>query len=189
MTHSVLCLQNGQSRTVSFHMALLPTAERTGQGVAENLRDVKAAPAGQGELVAVGLDSGYSKVVEDFGTGHVILFDIRYIYMIRYYNIIMEKIRLRYRRLRVAVSMEKPLWCEACGNRGRLEFHHFKYEFSTAQVRGWPELVGLNGVWLCYRCHILADAMRKLTEDEARARVVSLALMSEGGQGWKRADT
>jgi hypothetical protein len=74
------------------------------------------------------------------------------------------KTRVRYRRARFAVECRRPAWCEWCRRPGRVELHHWKYAYTTKEVRKDPPLALKNTRWLCFRCHILADAMRKLRE-------------------------
>ena len=91
------------------------------------------------------------------------------------------KTRIRYRRARVTVDIDKPEKCEACGAGGRLECHHFIYAHKTTEVRKNPELATENTVWLCYKCHRLADMVRKLSADKQRTEAVIHKLMEKMG--------
>jgi len=90
----------------------------------------------------------------------------------------MVKRYIKYRRARILVDAPRPERCEAC-KRGRPELkqidtHHWKYAYTTAEVRAKPELVLENTVALCYTCHRAADAIRKLDEFDADGRVQRL---------------
>lgn len=98
------------------------------------------------------------------------------------------KFRVRYRRARVTVDGFKPLECRACSGEGRIELHHFHYEFTTAEVRKDPQLALLNSVWLCYKCHRIADHIRNLMKDPKRTLTVIKVLKSKGGL-WQEMNT
>jgi len=90
----------------------------------------------------------------------------------------MVKRYIMYRKARILVDAPRPERCEACG-RGRdvlkqIDTHHWKYAYTTAEVRAKPELVLENTVALCYPCHRAADAIRKLDEFDADGRVWAL---------------
>ena len=78
------------------------------------------------------------------------------------------KIRVKYRRARVTVECNKPTICQACGKKGKIDLHHYRYVWKTKYVRENPIRALDNAVWLCYQCHRIADAIRKLDEDMIR---------------------
>lgn len=90
----------------------------------------------------------------------------------------MVRIRVRYRRIRVYVNTKKPSKCECCGRPGRLELHHWKYQHTTAEVRFHPQLALDNTTWLCFTCHKLADALRKILD--APRELVQILLKLRG---------
>lgn len=93
------------------------------------------------------------------------------------------KIRVRYRNARVRVDAMRPGECQACGWAGRLEFHHYAYAYKSGQVRKMPVLALDNGIWLCFNCHVLADALRKLFKDPTRSKSVIDAIANKLKEG------
>jgi len=90
-----------------------------------------------------------------------------------------------YRRKRVFVERNSPIKkgkCSAChrtvknGEIKTTQLHHWKYEFSVPKVRKNPELALKNTVELCYGCHQVADAFRKILErsDESLPILISI---------------
>lgn len=70
-------------------------------------------------------------------------------------------IKIKYRRLVVEVDVERPQLCSCCLRKmPKIDFHHYKYAFKTSEVRLDPSLALLNGDFLCYPCHQVADALR-----------------------------
>lgn len=82
------------------------------------------------------------------------------------------KIRITYRRARVSVEHVKQGACEACQAEGRTEMHHWIYAYTTDEVRAHPQLALDNTNEYCYKCHKVANAMKFLHEQEARAKLV-----------------
>ena len=71
--------------------------------------------------------------------------------------------RIQYRRSSITVHIDCPIRkgiCEACGRKGLTHLHHYKYEFSTKEVRKDPELALKNVIELCYSCHQIGDSLR-----------------------------
>jgi hypothetical protein len=89
----------------------------------------------------------------------------------------MVKFQVRYRRARVTVEGEKPEGCSACHASGRVELHHYHYAYTTKEVRENPQLAFENGLWLCFPCHMIADAIRKIVWNQDRFAKVHHALM------------
>ena len=84
-------------------------------------------------------------------------------------KLLMHANEMYYRKLRV--WMKKPPRkgiCEACGRKGRTNMHHWRYAYKTSEVRKNPELAIDNTTELCYYCHRLADAIRRLYEEMER---------------------
>ena len=75
------------------------------------------------------------------------------------------KYRIMYRRARVSVDLKKANACKACPHKGRTEMHHYLYAYKTSEVRARPGLASDNTIELCYNCHRLADALRKIMKD------------------------
>ncbi len=92
-----------------------------------------------------------------------------------------KKRRLRYRRTVITLECDKPEICQCCEKqRNKIDLHHIKYEFSTAEVRKNPELILKNTLWLCFHCHMIADAIRKIDEQpELYNKLVWLKFKSE----------
>jgi len=66
-----------------------------------------------------------------------------------------ERLRSRYvgtvvngKRVRLPAPNKRPWpgYCELCGSTRRLDYHH------------WDKSNPSKGLWLCYRCHMLAEA-------------------------------
>lgn len=80
----------------------------------------------------------------------------------------------------MTVQGERPGRCAACPAKedglGRVELHHYAYEYTTAQVRANPQLALENTIWLCYCCHKVADYIRNILEDTERFNQVMVAL-------------
>lgn len=91
-----------------------------------------------------------------------------------------QKFRVRYRRARVTVEGTRPNKCAACPVRedglGRVELHHWKYAYSTAEVRKNPQLALENTIPLCYLCHRVADHIKNIMKDSERFHQVMTAL-------------
>ncbi len=81
-----------------------------------------------------------------------------------------------YRKIRVQVEGTRPTRCAACAAQGRIEMHHWKYAYTTEQVRKNPQLALENTIPFCYQCHKLADAIRNLMRDRFRFNQVMVAL-------------
>lgn len=66
---------------------------------------------------------------------------------------------LKYRRFRISNLKENPRKpeCEVCGKKGKIDAHHYKYEFTTKEVRKNKALALKNTISLCYKCHQVAD--------------------------------
>jgi hypothetical protein len=85
-----------------------------------------------------------------------------------------------YKRTMIRIDADKyPKinYCEGCnkkkgecGQSGKpikkLDTHHWKYEFSSKEVKAKPELVLKNTSVLCFRCHRVGDAIRISFEDK-----------------------
>ncbi len=86
------------------------------------------------------------------------------------------KFRVRYRRARVTVEGTRPKECAACKAEGRVELHHWRYDYLTKHVRSVPGLALDYTIPLCYQCHRIADAIRKTAQDPERFHQVMAAL-------------
>lgn len=82
-----------------------------------------------------------------------------------------EKTRVLYRRARVSVDALRPCMCQACGRIGRVELHHWRYAYQTKVVRKMPQLALDNTTWLCFACHNVADAVRKVADASVTLRM------------------
>lgn len=75
---------------------------------------------------------------------------------------------IRYKNYTAKVSGEKPVECSCCRKEAKprgLHCHHTKYAYTVDEVRKNPELAKENTIYLCYACHLLANARRKLQEN------------------------
>ena len=60
--------------------------------------------------------------------------------------------------------------CEACGKSKKkreiksTHLHHWRYAYKWSSVKKNPELALENTIELCYACHEIADAIRRLSE-------------------------
>lgn len=86
------------------------------------------------------------------------------------------KFRVRYRRARVTVEGFRPKNCAACGVRGRVELHHWKYAYTTAEVRKNPQLALKFTIPFCYKHHKIADYIRRILKDPEGFHLVMIAL-------------
>jgi hypothetical protein len=74
--------------------------------------------------------------------------------------------KVRYRRSTVEVDGERRKICDCCKKVAKkIDVHHWRYEFSTDEVRKNPILVMKNTSQLCFRCHRIADSMRHIFEN------------------------
>lgn len=76
-----------------------------------------------------------------------------------------------YKKTRIKIDAPKIDYCEGCLKRvgygiKKLDTHHWKYEFSSKEVKANPKLVLKNTSVLCYRCHRISDAIRITKEDK-----------------------
>ena len=90
------------------------------------------------------------------------------------------KFRVRYRRARVTVEGDRPKYCAARHimkkGKVRIELHHWKYAYTTKEVRANPQLALENTIPFCYQCHRVADHIKNLLEDKVRFHQVMFAL-------------
>lgn len=54
--------------------------------------------------------------------------------------------------------------CACCGRKGLTSLHHWKYEFPLKEVRKDKIKALKNTTELCFKCHELANALRKINE-------------------------
>jgi len=88
------------------------------------------------------------------------------------------KTTVLYRRTRVPVDMERSPVCEACGRAGKIDMHHYRYAYSTDEVRKNRSLVLNNTIQLCMKCHGVADSIRDIEENADLAEKV-IALLNQ----------
>jgi hypothetical protein len=77
-------------------------------------------------------------------------------------------IKIKYKNAIVKYEGTKPKICECCGREGKprgMQYHHTKYEYSVDEVRKRPELAFHNTIFLCFRCHQIANAIRILEKN------------------------
>jgi hypothetical protein len=84
----------------------------------------------------------------------------------------MRKIKVKYRRATFTVMADKPLECDVCGAKGKIDCHHIAYVYKTKEVRKDTQKALENTMWLCFHCHILADCLRQLENDSIRTFMV-----------------
>jgi hypothetical protein len=80
--------------------------------------------------------------------------------------------RLKYRRATFTIECNKPTVCEACGGKGKIDLHHYKYEFKTSEIRKNKLLILKNTIWVCFPCHQVADGIRRTEEQPERTRKI-----------------
>ena len=73
---------------------------------------------------------------------------------------------IKYRRARIKIETKKPDKCECCGKKAKkLDYHHWKYAYTTDEVIRNPLLVLDNTSVLCFPCHKRGDALRICWEE------------------------
>ena len=82
--------------------------------------------------------------------------------------------KIKYRRATIEIkNFIKPNKCECCGKElgkecKKLDFHHWKYAYNTEEVRRNHLLALNNTTILCFRCHQIANALKKVIETEEK---------------------
>ena len=84
------------------------------------------------------------------------------------------KFTIKYRRATFTVEGTKPTTCEVCGKSGKIDGHHMKYAYKTSEVRKNHQLALENVIWLCFRCHMVGDAVRIVDDNEDTALKIRL---------------
>jgi len=77
--------------------------------------------------------------------------------------------KLKYKRAIIKVNGERPHYCNICGRAGKprgMQFHHFKYAYMVSEVRKNPILAVENTIFICFRCHQVANAFRICQENK-----------------------
>jgi hypothetical protein len=75
--------------------------------------------------------------------------------------------RVTYKGKRITVHLTEKARkgiCACCGKKGFTSLHHWKYAFTLKQIRKMSPLAILNTSELCFTCHNIANAMRKIYE-------------------------
>jgi hypothetical protein len=83
---------------------------------------------------------------------------------------------IRYKKVNVKVSGEKSDVCDCCmirPNPKGLHLHHWRYDYTVKEILRNPELAKLNTSPLCYKCHLVANALRIAEENKQRAEVLA----------------
>ena len=96
------------------------------------------------------------------------------------------KYRIRYRRAQIAVNIDRKGHCLACKKKGRTEFHHYSYEYTTKQARKDHQLAIRNTIELCYVCHKMADVIKKIDESPELFLTVARALIKKQEENHER---
>ena len=94
-----------------------------------------------------------------------------------------DKIRVKYRKLRVWVVAVRPKKCPVCWRVGQIQLHHWIYAYKTAEIRKEPRLVLKNATFLCFPCHKIGDAIRKVHEDKDATHRIELERIKAISQG------
>jgi len=79
----------------------------------------------------------------------------------------MKKQSVKYRRATVLVETNYKIRnkkCSVCGRKGVTQLHHWKYKYTTKQVKENHILALEETQELCFFCHRIANAM-KLCDD------------------------
>ena len=77
----------------------------------------------------------------------------------------LEKYRLNYHRLRLKLKKNpRDQVCECCNFHGWTNIHHWRYAYTYAQIRENNSLALRYTTELCFRCHMIADAIRVVEE-------------------------
>ena len=90
---------------------------------------------------------------------------------------------LRYRRTNLKIESNLPIRkrvCCVCGKTGKTDLHHYHYAYETKEVEQYPVLALDNTIELCFTCHQVADALRKI-EDNRRIASAIITLINMGG--------
>jgi len=77
------------------------------------------------------------------------------------------KQNVSYRGKQVVVSVPYKIRkgkCKACPRKGFTSLHHWKYAYKIDEIRKNKLLALKNTTELCYPCHELANALRKVSE-------------------------
>jgi hypothetical protein len=81
--------------------------------------------------------------------------------------------KIKYKNVTAEVSGEKPTTCECCGNTPKprgLQFHHWRYKYTTKEVKERPELALEETSVLCFFCHRIANCIRILEENPDKVK-------------------
>ena len=85
-----------------------------------------------------------------------------------------KKYTLKYRRYTVRLDFNpRKSKCDCCGRTGKLDFHHWIYEFETKEVKKNPILATKNGSTLCFVCHNLANSLKHLIDNKEKINKLS----------------
>ncbi len=79
---------------------------------------------------------------------------------------------LRYRRATVRLAKNpRKKKCECCGKYSKmLQAHHWKYVYETKEVKANPKLATENITTLCYKCHLIANALKLCIENWVKVK-------------------
>jgi len=89
-------------------------------------------------------------------------------------NILERRWYVSYKRVRAKIKWNpRRHVCECCGAKGWTSLHHWKYAYSSAEVRKDNTLAVHYTTELCFPCHELANAMRKLYEEDPELRIIT----------------
>ncbi len=96
-----------------------------------------------------------------------------------------KKYTLKYRRLTVRLS-ENPRKgkCTNCPREGKTDMHHWTYAYPTKDVKANPELALDNTIELCFVCHQIANALKKVVENMPLALSMIIDLPDELYDKW-----
>ena len=88
---------------------------------------------------------------------------------------------VRYRNTNIRVDVDYQIRkhiCQCCGRTGKCDLHHWKYEFTTKEVKKNPELALKNTSELCFTCHNIANSMKHIYDADEKI-VIKLIKLKE----------
>ena len=97
------------------------------------------------------------------------------------------KQNLRYKRKRVTVNVDYPIRkgiCECCRRKGKTQLHHWKYSYTSKQIKNNPILALENTTELDFYCHRLANMIVHITKEKQRIeKLMLIKSQLEGEKG------
>ena len=82
--------------------------------------------------------------------------------------------KIRYKRIKVEIpDLKRGNVCQLCGKETKKpQFHHFEYAYPTNIVKSNPNLALKNTILLCFHCHIIANSLRIVEENQKKVELL-----------------